>query len=188
MQTRKSAGMAAPRGHDDGHNEKKSRFTSWMEIWRNSMRRWRLGHASSRSADVEEIAQEVYLRVLQCSDDVLVDAPQDHLFRIATNITNEWQEQDGAPPLDDDGSHFIEGALVNEHARLAVNKLPSQQREALLMHVNEKLTYRQIAIRMKLPPRVVRRDIARAYSILRDELSSTQGGNARRGCRENLKR
>jgi len=56
--------------------------------------------------------------------------------------------------------------------RSAVSRLPPRQREVLLLHINDDLTYKQIAKQLQLTPRVVRRDIARAYATLRSELHS----------------
>ncbi len=52
----------------------------------------------------------------------------------------------------------------------AVEKLPFRQRQVLLLRVNEGLTYKQIADRLKLSSRVVLRDLSRAYSQLRTRL------------------
>jgi len=54
--------------------------------------------------------------------------------------------------------------------RAAVAKLPPRQQEVLLLHVNEGLTYMQIAQQKQLTYRVVLRDLTRAYSRLRREL------------------
>ena len=43
---------------------------------------------------------------------------------------------------------------------------------SLLLHINDELTYKQIAIKLKLSPRIVRRDIANAYMQLRCDLHS----------------
>jgi RNA polymerase sigma-70 factor (ECF subfamily) len=65
---------------------------------------------------------------------------------------------------------YVEHSLVNEQLRTAVSKLPPRQRDVLLLHINEDLTYKQIATQLKLTPRIVRREIARAYAQLRCEL------------------
>lgn len=154
--------------------------TSWLETWRTSMRRWLSGRASTPSDDVDEIAREVFLRLLRYSDDVLVECPQDHLFRIAASVTNEWHERAQGNNLDDDAQFRNDPerrravqALANQEVREAVVNLPSQQREVLLLHVKEDVTYRQIAARKRLAPRVVRRDIVTAYTNLRYELRPT---------------
>jgi RNA polymerase sigma factor (sigma-70 family) len=52
----------------------------------------------------------------------------------------------------------------------AVDRLPKRQREVLLLRVNEGLTYKQIAERLQVTPRIVLRDLTRAYSQLRMRL------------------
>ena len=43
--------------------------------------------------DIDDLAQEVFLRLLRYSDDIAVDNPQGYLFRIAANVANEWRER-----------------------------------------------------------------------------------------------
>jgi RNA polymerase sigma factor (sigma-70 family) len=59
----------------------------------------------------------------------------------------------------------------------AVDKLPRRQREVLLLHVNEGLTYKQIAERLGLTYRVILRDLTRAYSQLRMQLKQDDLGD-----------
>jgi RNA polymerase sigma-70 factor (ECF subfamily) len=53
----------------------------------------------------------------------------------------------------------------------AVQRLPPRQREVLLLHVNEGLTYKQITDRLGISPRIVLRDLTKAYSHLRTQLN-----------------
>ena len=59
----------------------------------------------------------------------------------------------------------------------AVDQLPRRQREVLLLHVNEGLTYKQIAERQGLTYRVILRDLTRAYSQLRMQLKQDDLGD-----------
>lgn len=142
------------------------------------MHRWVSSRASAQSPDVDQVAQEVYLRLLRYSDDVLAECPQEYLFRIATHVTNEWHERadtsDEAVPENDEGKGVVEPVRITEEVRAALGRLPPRQREALLLHINEELTYQQVAVRMKLTPRIVRRDIVSAYASLRHELGSAE--------------
>ena len=161
------------------------RLTQWFESWRGAMKRWLSSRSSMQSADLDDVAQEVFLRLLRYSDDAVVEYPQSYLFRIATNVVNEWRERArNSLPHDDvwlsdlqiepdaEPESTVEHDLVNQHVRLAVNRLPPRQRQVLLLHIREDLTYKQIAAKLKLTPRVVRRDIARAYAELRSDLGS----------------
>lgn len=161
------------------------RLTKWFESWRGAMKRWLSSRSSMQSADLDDVAQEVFLRLLRYSDDAVVEYPQSYLFRIATNVVNEWRERArNSLPHDDvwlsdlqiepdaEPESTVEHDLVNLHVRRAVNRLPPRQRQVLLLHIREDLTYKQIAAKLKLTPRVVRRDIARAYAELRSDLGS----------------
>jgi RNA polymerase sigma factor (sigma-70 family) len=168
----------------DTHS-RNERLTRWFESWRGAMKRWLSSRSSMQSADLDDVAQEVFLRLLRYSDDAVVEYPQSYLFRIATNVVNEWRERArNSLPHDDvwlsdlqiepdaEPESTVEHDLVNQHVRHAVNRLPPRQRQVLLLHIREDLTYKQIAVKLKLTPRVVRRDIARAYAELRSDLGS----------------
>ena len=165
---------------DEGRN---GRLVSWFNQWRSPIRRWLATRSSVPNADLDDLAQEVFLRLLRYSDDVVVENPQSYLFRIATNVANEWRDrarhkspheetwleslqiEPGAEP-----ENTVARTLVQEQVHAAVQRLPQRQREVLLLHVNEGLTYKQIADQQGLTYRVVLRDLTRAYSQLRLEL------------------
>lgn len=170
-------------GRQEG--SRNDRLTTWFQAWRAPMRRWVSSRSSMRTADLDDLAQEVFLRLLRYSDDVLVENPQSYLFRIAANVANEWRErarynlphddtwlEDLQVEPGDEPESSVERTLVNEQVRMAVGRLPQRQREVLLLHVNDGLTCKQIAERLELTPRMVRRDIARAYGRLRCELGT----------------
>lgn len=159
------------------------RLATWFEVWRASMCRWVASRSSVQAADLDDVAQEVFVRLLRYSDDALIEHPQSYLFRIATNVVNEWRERcrnslphddtwlaDLPVECDNEPESAVENTLVSAQVRSAVARLPSRQREVLLLHIKDDLTYKQIAKHLKLTPRVVRRDIARAYAQLRGEL------------------
>ncbi len=122
------------------------RLTQWFESWRGAMKRWLSSRSSMQSADLDDVAQEVFLRLLRYSDDAVVEYPQSYLFRIATNVVNEWRERArNSLPHDDvwlsdlqiepdaEPESTVEHDLVNLHVRRAVNRLPPRQRQVLLL-------------------------------------------------------
>ena len=162
---------------------RKLRLTSWFQRWRRPLRRWFAVRSALPDADVDDLAQEVFLRLLRYSDDVLIDNPQGYLFRIAANVTNEWCERARhKQPHDDSWLEDLQITPANEpenaaarniaqdNVRGAVARLAPRQREVLLLHVADGLTYTQIAQRLALSERVVLRDLSRAYSQLRMQL------------------
>ena len=163
------------------------RLTKWFEVWQGAMKRWLSSRSAIQAADLDDVAQEVFLRLLRYSNDAVVEYPQSYLFRIATNVVNEWRERArNSLPHDDvwladlqiepeaEPESSVEQDLVSVCVGRAVGRLPPRQREVLLLHIREDLTYKQIAAKLKLTPRVVRRDIARAYADLRGELSAAE--------------
>jgi RNA polymerase sigma factor (sigma-70 family) len=176
---------ASPGAANHSNDSRNSRLTAWFEVWRTSMCRWVSSRSSIQAADLDDVAQEVFLRLLRYSDDAVVEHPQSYLFRIATNVVNEWRERarnsmphddvwlaDLQIEADNEPESSVENTLINAKVRNAVSQLPPRQREVLLLHIRDDLTYKQIAARLKLTTRVVRRDIARAYAQLRGELHS----------------
>lgn len=165
-------------------NLKNGRFASWFETWRRPLRHWLSSRSAVPAADIDDLAQEVFLRLLRYSDDIAVDNPQGYLFRIAANVASEWRERARHRRPHDDSwleelqiepadepENAVARNLANKQIQLAVKRLPPRQREVLLLHVNDGLTYKQIAEKLGLTYRVVLRDLTRAYSQLRMQLN-----------------
>lgn len=159
------------------------RLIEWFGKWRKPIRSWLRNRASVPPGDIDDLAQEVFLRLLRYSDDVAVDNPQGYLFRIAANVANEWRERSRVRKPHDDSwldelqvesgeepENAFARTRTNEYVQAAVDRLPPRQREVLLLHVNEGLTYKQIAQQRGLTYRIVLRDLTRAYSTLRMQL------------------
>ena len=168
---------SGPRAFRDG------RLIEWFGKWRKPIRSWLRNRASVPPGDIDDLAQEVFLRLLRYSDDVAVDNPQGYLFRIAANVANEWRERSRVRKPHDDSwleelqieagdepENAFAKTRANEYVQAAVDRLPPRQREVLLLHVNEGLTYKQIAQQRGLTYRIVLRDLTRAYSTLRMQL------------------
>jgi RNA polymerase sigma factor (sigma-70 family) len=175
---------------DPANDPRNTRLITWFKRWRKPIRQWLSHRSSVPTADLDDLAQEVFLRLLRYSDDVAIDNPQGYLFRIAANVANEWQErarhrkphddswlEDLQVEFNDEPENTIARQMANKHMQEAVNKLPRRQREVLLLHVNEGLTYKQIAERQGLTYRVILRDLTRAYSQLRMQLKQDDLGD-----------
>jgi RNA polymerase sigma-70 factor (ECF subfamily) len=153
--------------------------------WRKPIRSWFTSSEAAPKGDVDDLAQEVFHRLLRYGDDVAVDNPQGYLFRIAANVATEWRDRSRARPSNDRGwidqlqidpleqsNTAAFQARVGKKMQSAVNMLPKRQREVLLLHVNEGLTYKQIADRLGITYRIVLRDLTRAYGALRMQLKA----------------
>jgi RNA polymerase sigma factor (sigma-70 family) len=165
-------------GDMDGRH---GRGSTWFGRWRN----WFSSPGAAPKGEVNTLAQEVFHRLLRYRDDIAVENPQGYLFRIAANVANEWRDhsrprssndrgwldQLQIDPLDQSDNAAFQ-ARVSKHLQSAVNTLPKRQRDVLLLHVNEGLTYKQIADRLGITYRIVLRDLTRAYGALRMQLKA----------------
>lgn len=151
---------------------------SFTSTWENAVRRWLWGRSST---DLDDVAQEVFIRLTGYSDSTLAKCPPTFVLKVAANVVDEWCGTPRNDWLDEEelegkkGSgaqkakkkeQSVDRALAKQLQK-AVDKLPPRHRQVLLMHVNEGLTYEEIAKRMRMTPRLVRRDLVRAYAGVR---------------------
>lgn len=173
-------GKRAAAKPDSGIN---NRFADWFKEWRKPVRHWLSRRASVPAAELDDLAQEVFLRLLRYSEKTAVENPLGYLLRIAGNVASEWRERARVSKphdqewLDDlliepdkEPENSVCQARTDETVQAAVDQLPYRQKQVLLLRVNEGLTYKEIAERLELSPRVVLRDLSRAYSQLRMRL------------------
>lgn len=160
-----------------------NRFADWFKEWRKPVRHWLSRRASVPAAELDDLAQEVFLRLLRYSEKTAVENPLGYLLRIAGNVASEWRErarvskphdqewlEDLLIEPDKEPENSVCQARTDETVQAAVDQLPYRQKQVLLLRVNEGLTYKEIAERLQLSPRVVLRDLSRAYSQLRMRL------------------
>jgi len=165
------------------HGNSKNRFAQWFKDWRKPVRHWLSRRASVPAAELDDLAQEVFLRLLRYSEKTAVENPLGYLLRIASNVASEWRERARVSrphdqvwleelqiEPDQEPENSVSQAGSDANVQAAVDKLPPRQRQVLQLRVNEGLTYKQIAERLELSPRVVLRDLSRAYSQLRMQL------------------
>src|SRR3954470_5144736 len=68
----------------------KRRLTDWFHQWRTPLRRFLVGRAGVRAADVEDVAQEVFLRLMRYEKGELVEHPKAYLYKVAVHVAAEW--------------------------------------------------------------------------------------------------
>ncbi len=160
------------------------RFSEWFIAWRKPLRKWLSRRAAVPAAELDDLAQEVFLRLLRYSTDTAVDNPFGYLLRIAANVASEWRERarvskphdqswlnELVMEPDEEPENSLSRAHINEQVQKAISGLPARQREVLLLRVAQGLTYKQIAEHLGLSQRLVLRDMTRAYSKLRMQLN-----------------
>lgn len=154
------------------------------------MRRFLARRRLASNADIDDIAQEVFLRLLRYERAELVAQPQAYLFKIALNVSMEWRmrasrrlphESAWLAELVD--ANLPESELEREDAseqlRAAVKELPPRSREILRLHFAEGKTYPEVASTMGVTTKIVNRDVGRAYAALRISLARSGNGDRR---------
>jgi RNA polymerase sigma factor (sigma-70 family) len=150
----------------------------WFQEWRRPLRRFLASRRSIPTADLDDVSQEVFLRLLRSERADLVEHPQAYLFRIACNVAAEWNararcrrphEAEWLAGLiaDDLPDQLVAREEAHEEIRSALRALTSRQQEILKLLYVEGLNRRQIADRLALTPRTVQRQLVKGYEKLR---------------------
>jgi RNA polymerase sigma-70 factor (ECF subfamily) len=144
---------------------------------------------SRNSAEAEDLVQETCLRALRGMDGLRShDSAKSWLFTILRNIWfNQLRHRRTVPDvveLDADGGEPNEPAdpaqdphtdyvnkLEREQVRYAIQQLPEEFREIIILREYEELSYQEIAVILDCPPGTVMSRLARARSKLRELLS-----------------
>jgi RNA polymerase sigma factor (sigma-70 family) len=149
-----------------------------------------------RSADrAEDLAQEVYLRLLRFANRELVQCPEAYVYRVAFNVLCEFRlsEQRQRVAFDSDEMARVAEQLAQEEeppeevwdqrARerwldAALEELPPMQRAVFLLAIRHDVPHRQIADRLGLSMHTVRKYLYRTLHHCRQKLSEhTTKGN-----------
>jgi RNA polymerase sigma factor (sigma-70 family) len=152
----------------------------WRRRWNRSLLHF-LGRRVPSAVEVEDLAQEIYLRLLRAPDLLQVRNPQAYLLRVAGHVVAEWRRQ--YPPMDslsaEDEDLQVEECLpeLALEARVSEQRLNEQlarmsptMRAVVLLRLRDEHPYKQIAQELGLTLRQVRRYLARGYERLREAL------------------
>jgi len=132
--------------------------------------------------DLDDVAQEVFLRLLRYDRAELVADPRSYVFKIAANVSSEWSmrarqrlphESSWLDELADDAdiSEDAERAERAADLRAALASLSPRAREVMRLHFGEGLTHAAISNQLNLTQRIVKREIVSACARLRELLT-----------------
>ena len=152
----------------------------WRKRWNRNLRQF-LGRRVRSSVEIEDLAQEIYLRLLRAPDLQQVRNPQAYLLRVAGNVVAEWRRQ--SPPLESfSGGEedaradeclpelVLDAALSQERVNLQLERMSPTMRAIVLLRLRDERSYKEIAQELDLTLRQVRRYLARGYDQLRSAL------------------
>src|SRR5258705_11388843 len=137
------------------------------------------------AADADDVVQEAYLRAFKHFGSFHGDDGRPWLLAIVRNTCYTWMQHNRSPeftiPLDDE-LHEIESKDLNPEAlllqsadtqivRQALEELPVEFREVLVLRELEDLSYKQIAHVAEIPLGTVMSRLARARKRLQQSLA-----------------
>ena len=158
----------------------KSLLVGWRKRWNGSLLRF-LGRRVRAAVDIEDLAQETYLRLLRARDLHDVRNPQAYLLRVASHVVAEWRDnQLPMEPIlpaheeflvDDCLPEFeLDATLSQERLDITLSAMTPIMRAVLLLRVRDERPCKEIALELDLTIRQVRRYLARSYERLRETL------------------
>jgi RNA polymerase sigma factor (sigma-70 family) len=152
-----------------------------------SRKRWNrsllqiLGRRVRASVDIEDLAQETYLRLLRAQSLEEVRNPQAYLLRVAGHVLAEWR--DNNPPADEltavQEAHLtdnctpefeIDAQVSQERLNETLASVSPMMRAVLILRLSEERSYKAIAKDLGITERQVKRYLVRGYGRLRDVL------------------
>lgn len=160
-----------------------------IEHWRN---RWHgvllrvLTDRISNYTDAQDLAQEVYLRLLRFDKLNLVRNPRGYLCRVAVNVAEEWRlkARQAKPHTDidliepatgEESEVLLQTDQTRDVVREALSALPQMQRTVMVLHCRDDMTYDQVATHLGITRRMVKRYVAKGYATLRGHISKLDG-------------
>ncbi len=134
--------------------------------------------------EAQDLGQDTFLRLIQQADRYKPEGRfKSWLFRIAGNLARSTLRRRsvlswiGFSPVEHDlpstnqqADISMERAELQQSVRLAIDRLPARQRQAILLRTDQEFSYREIADVMSTSVSSVESLLQRAMSKLRQEL------------------
>jgi len=142
-------------------------------------------------AEIEDLAQEIYLRLLRIERTDLIRSPEALLFRVASNAVYEWRllarnrMPHGPSELDAIESAEAEPATAVWRAELtraltaALARLSPKCRAAVVLHRREQLTYAQVGVQLGISIAMVKKYLSQGVALCREQLRERFGVSER---------
>jgi RNA polymerase sigma factor (sigma-70 family) len=149
----------------------------WRKLWNRSLHRF-IGRRVDARVDIEDLAQETYLRLLRARDLGEVRDPKAYLLTVASNVVSEWRHHQPPAtlfePVEENSAPVLEVDAVISQGELdqVLADFPPLTRAVVLLRFRDSLPCKDIARALQLTDRQVRRHLTRAYEQLRKTLAA----------------
>jgi RNA polymerase sigma factor (sigma-70 family) len=160
--------------------KRRARIADWVRRWNYDLTRFVERRVRVR-ADAEDLAQEVYLRLLRTNQIDVIAEPQAYLYRMASNVAAEWRvrARESKPHSADELETLLETKTpeirldqAQDQARFdaALDSLGVMVRSVIFLKLREGMTNDEIARHLDITKRMVKRYLVSGYAELRVRL------------------
>jgi RNA polymerase sigma factor (sigma-70 family) len=157
------------------HN--RSLLLEWRQRWNRNLFQF-LRRRVRSSVDVQDLAQETYLRLLRARDLNEVRNPLAYLLQVASHVTLEWCDRqppgDSMVVLDEDmlidrqlPELELDARLSQQRLEKTLASMSAMMRAVMLLRLRDERSYQEIAAELRITDRQVRRYLERGYERLR---------------------
>jgi RNA polymerase sigma-70 factor (ECF subfamily) len=154
------------------------RIAEWARSWNAGLTRF-LRRRLPQQIDAEDLAQEVYVRLLRVEKLELIEQPQAYLYKVAVNVAAEWRMRaSNSKPHSADELDALVAATTPETAlgeadfarQLddALRTMTPMVRAVIYLKLRDGMSHEEIAQHLGITTRMVRRLLTTAYMQLRD--------------------
>jgi len=170
---------------------------AWVEgvVHRNDrdLKRY-LAQRVTSPADAEDLAQEIYLRLLRIERKDLIRSPEALLFRMASHAVYEWRLlARNRMPHSESALEALESAQGEPASDLwqaelaralstALDQLSPTCRAAVVLHRREQLTYSEVGLRLGISVGMVKKHLSQGVAFCRQHLRERLGLSATEEC------
>jgi RNA polymerase sigma factor (sigma-70 family) len=155
----------------------RSLVVGWRHRWNRTLFQF-LGRRVRAAVDIEDLAQETWLRLLRAHDLSQVRNPQAYLLRVAGHVLNEWRaHQMPAEAVDDVPEDLLidettpevelQASLSQQRVDQTLRAAAPVMRAVLLMRLRDQRSCAEIAEELDMTVRQVKRYLVRGYERLR---------------------
>jgi RNA polymerase sigma factor (sigma-70 family) len=151
------------------------------EQYAGQLRRFLIRRLKERPQDVDDLAQQVYVRLLAAANGgSLIRQPSAYLFKVAASVVNDFYRGErrrrhvlyDSEILDqvadgEAGPDALAALELQEELQEALAQLPTTQKVVLLMQERDGYQYKEIAIKLKLSVDTVHKYVTVAKARLR---------------------
>ena len=141
----------------------------------------------SNQAEIDDLAQEIYLRLLRIKRTDLIRSPEALLFRIASNAVYEWRLlarnrlPHGSSDLDElesdeaEPANLVWRAEITDALQGALARLAPKCRAAVVLHRREQLTYAEVGASLGISTAMVKKYLSQGIALCRAYLRERLG-------------